>query len=251
VNTSAVIEVRGVCKAFSSAPAVDDVSFEIPIGQSTAIIGPNGAGKSTLFGTIAGEHRPNEGTVHFNGTDVTRWSPGRRCRSGLARTFQVASFFPTLSVRENLQISWSARHSRLSPFDRFASTSREREDRVDTVLELLNLANLASAESHALSQGDRKRLELAMALVQNPGVLLLDEPTAGMSNEDIETTINLLKYVKAGDAQLTIVLTAHDMDVVFAICDRVILMGQGKLLVDGTPAEVENHPTTKKLYLGT
>ncbi|MFD8338264.1 ABC transporter ATP-binding protein [Streptomyces solisilvae] len=251
MSRGTAIRVRDIRKSFGGSPAVDGVSFDVDAGESVAIIGPNGAGKSTLFGLTAGEHRPDAGRVLLDGRDATRWTAARRCRNGLSRTFQVASFFASRTVRENVEIACVAVTGRLPVADRFARGSRDRESRIDEVLDLLDLTHLQSRLGRVLAQGDRKRLEFAMALVQRPQVLLLDEPTAGMSNEDIHKTIEMLLRVRRENSSLAVVLTAHDMDVVFAVCERVMLMGQGKLLLDGSPREVETHPITRSLYLGS
>jgi branched-chain amino acid transport system ATP-binding protein len=216
-----------------------------------SIIGPNGAGKSTLFGVIAGEHRPTAGKIHFKGHDVTSWSASRLARKGLSRTFQVARFFGSRSVRDNLIIASIAGDGHpLRPWDVFGRSGRHVE-RAEQILHQLDLVDHAALEAQVLAQGDRKRLEFAMALAQDPELLLLDEPTAGMSLDDTATTIRLLSAIKSDHGDMTIVLTAHDMDVVFALSDRVVLMGQGQVVIEGTPSEVEQAPETRELYLGS
>lgn len=245
-----VLEVENVYKSFGSSPAVQGVSFTVQEGETLALIGPNGAGKSTMFGLAAGEHRSDRGTIRYLGRNATRWSASRRCRNGLSRTFQVASFFGSRTVRENLILAVEASAGHPFAFwDRFHS-GREKLARVDEMLVRLTLADHAESRADMLAQGDRKRLEFAMALVQQPRLLLLDEPTAGMSLEDIRQTIETLRAVKETYPQLAIVLTAHDMEVIFSVSDRVLLMGQGALLMEGTPAEVEAAPITRELYLG-
>jgi branched-chain amino acid transport system ATP-binding protein len=245
-----ILVVSGVQKSFGAVHAVRGVSMSVAQGESVSIIGPNGAGKSTLFGLIAGEHLPSDGSIEYSGKDVTSWSAARLARRGLSRTFQVARFFGSRTVLDNLIIASIAGCGR--PFriwDDYAGAGVHRE-RAHRVLQELSLSGLRTTEAQFLAQGDRKRLELAMALVQEPRLLLLDEPTAGMSLEDTATTIRLLSAIKAGHGDMTIVLTAHDMDVVFALSDRVILMGQGQVVIEGTPAEVERAPETRELYLG-
>lgn len=249
-NPSVILEVDNVAKSFGSSPAVQGMSFTVRAGETVAIIGPNGAGKSTMFGLAAGEYRTDEGNITYRGRDITRWSASRRCRAGLSRTFQVASFFGTRTVRENIVLAVKAAIGHPFAFwDRFMSGGIAVA-RADDVLEQLSLAGQSNFRADTLAQGDRKRLEFAMALAQGPRLLLLDEPTAGMSIEDIHQTIDLLRAVKRTNPELAIVLTAHDMDVVFSVSDRVLLMGQGKLLLEGTPADVEAAAITKELYLG-
>jgi len=247
----AILEVAAVEKSFGPVRAVRGVSLSVEQGESVSIIGPNGAGKSTLFGVIAGEHVPTKGTVHFAGHDATAWSAARRARRGLSRTFQVARFFGSRTVLDNLIIASIAGSGQPFRFwDSYSRSGRHRE-RAEAVLHELNLGQLARAAAETLAQGDRKRLEFAMALVQDPRLLLLDEPTAGMSLEDTQTTIRLLSNIAKERSDMTVLLTAHDMDVVFALSDRVILMGQGEVVIEGTPAEVERAPETRELYLGS
>jgi branched-chain amino acid transport system ATP-binding protein len=240
-----------VSKAYGGIKAVEDVSFEVQRGEHLAIIGPNGAGKSTLFGTIAGEHLPTSGTVTIDGVDITGDPPSKRALNGISRTFQVARMFSAATVYENVMLSALAGEGKgLRWYDRFLSNDWAAE-RTDRVLVETGLGSRAHQAASTLAQGDRKRLEMAMALVQQPRILLLDEPTAGMSFEDSMATIELLKQVCEHDPELTVVLTAHDMEVVFAMADRIILMAQGQTEVEGTPEEVAAHPRTREVYLGT
>jgi branched-chain amino acid transport system ATP-binding protein len=246
----AVLEAVDVEKSFGSVKAVRGVSFSVARGETVAIIGPNGAGKSTLFGVLAGEYRPSSGAVRFEGQDVTSWKASRRCRQGMSRTFQVASFFGSRTVRENLVLARIAADGHpLRPWDLFAR-GQGRLKRVEEVMDELDLHRLAEVQAETLAQGDRKRLELAMALVQDPKLLSLDEPTAGMSLDDTRRTIDILRRIKADAPEMSVVFTAHDMDVVFSVSDRVVLMGQGQVILTGTPAEVEAAPETRELYLG-
>jgi branched-chain amino acid transport system ATP-binding protein len=249
-SQEAVLEAVDIEKSFGSVKAVRGVSFSVARGETVAIIGPNGAGKSTLFGVLAGEYRPSSGAVRFEGRDVTSWKASRRCREGMSRTFQVASFFGSRTVRENLVLARIAADGHpLRPWDIF-SRGQGRLERVEDVLDDLDLRRLGGVQAQTLAQGDRKRLELAMALVQDPKLLSLDEPTAGMSLDDTGRTIDILRRIKADAPDMSVVFTAHDMDVVFSVSDRVVLMGQGRVILTGTPAEVEAAPETRELYLG-
>jgi branched-chain amino acid transport system ATP-binding protein len=250
-QSDVILEVSSVEKSFGAIHAVRGVSLTVAVGEAVSIIGPNGAGKSTLFGLIAGEHVPTRGRIRFSGHDVTSWSAGRLARAGLSRTFQVARFFGSRTVLDNLIIASIAGSGQ--PFriwDSYVRSSRHRAG-AERVMDELNLHQLADVKAETLAQGDRKRLEFAMALVQDPRLLLLDEPTAGMSAEDTQITIRLLSRVAHEREGMTVLLTAHDMDVVFALSDRVILMGQGEAVIEGTPAEVERAPQTRELYLGS
>lgn len=247
-----VFETRCVSKAYYGVLAVIDLSLQVQRGETLAIIGPNGAGKSTYFGLMAGEHPcTTGGTILFNGIDITKWSPNRRTHAGISRTFQVARLFPSRTVAECIEISAAIKRrgykSVLRSFDKATLQDRELTEQV---IENLGLAPFHSSLAGNLAQGDRKRLELGMAMVQQPSLLLLDEPTAGMSTEDCILTVDMLKSIQQADPTLTIVMTGHDMDVLFALAKRVVLMNEGQKVLDGTPEEVRNSDSARKVYLG-
>ena len=245
-----ILRVEGLTKSYGPVQAVRGVDFVVAPAECVSIIGPNGAGKSTLFGTIAGEHRATAGTIEFEGNNVTSWSAARLARRGVSRTFQVARLFSSRTVVDNLTISRAVSEGRAARFWDALGANKGTQGRVADVMDELDLLDIANVSAGVLPQGDRKRLALAMALVQDPRMLLLDEPTAGMSLDDIMRTIATLKRIRADYGDMTVVLTAHDMDVVFALSDRVVLMGQGEVVIEGTPSEVEQAPETRELYLG-
>jgi len=247
--TGDVAVLEGVSKAYRGVKAVTDVSLTVAPGERLAIIGPNGAGKSTLFGMIAGEHRPTGGRVLFDGTDVTSWAPSKRSKAGISRTFQVARLFDSMTVRDNIFTAALAGRRRPRAWDSF-SQHREAWAITDELIEQSSLGDFADTSSATLAQGARKTLEMAMAIAQQPRLLLLDEPTAGMSYEDARSAVTLLIGLLDARPELTIVLTAHDMDVIHRIARRVVLMARGQVVLEGTPAEVSDHPTTRELYLG-
>jgi branched-chain amino acid transport system ATP-binding protein len=198
---------------------------------------------------VAGEHRPTAGTVVFDGADVTAWTPSRRASAGISRTFQVARLFDSMTVRDNLVMAaWSARR-RPRCWDAFAGHRAARAV-ADDLIEQTGLEGVAHASSATLAQGARKTLELAMSIAQSPRLLLLDEPTAGMSFEDARAAVTLLGRLLDSRPEMTIVLTAHDMDVIHRLARRVVLMARGRVVLDGSPAEVASHETTRELYLG-
>lgn len=247
---SAIVVLEGVCKSYAGVPAVSDVDLEVTQGERLAIIGPNGAGKSTLFGTIAGEHRPTAGRVWFGGRDVTRHRSSSRTMAGMSRTFQVARLFPTMSVRDNLfMAALTGQRRGIRFWDMFASHA-EVHDRVAQAMVDAELVDLADVPASALAQGARKTLEMAMAVVQDPRILLLDEPTAGMGFEDARAATAQLKALLDARRDMTIILTAHDMEVIHSLAERVVLMANGRVVLEGTPQEVAEHETTKALYLG-
>ncbi|WP_456698611.1 ABC transporter ATP-binding protein [Aeromicrobium sp. P5_D10] len=251
MTSTPLISVQGLAKSYGGVLAISEIDLDIRRGERIAIIGPNGAGKSTLFGTIAGEHRATEGKIMFAGKDVTTWPPSRLTKAGLSRTFQVARLFGSMSVRENLVIA--AKATRRNPvvwWDTFTHYETSVAERVDRALGRTSLTDLADQEASTLPQGARKTLELAMAIVQEPQVLLLDEPTAGMSLDDALGTIRTLKEICRDQPDLTVVITAHDMEVIFAVAERVVLMAQGRVVLEGTPQEVTAHDITHEVYLG-
>ncbi|GAA5146121.1 ABC transporter ATP-binding protein [Microbacterium pseudoresistens] len=246
-----LLEVDSAGKSYDGVPAVTDVSFAVEPGETLAVIGPNGAGKSTLFGVVAGEHQVTSGRVRFQGVDVTRWRANRLARAGMSRTFQVARLFGSRTVEENVSLAIAAKNGWYrSMFDSFDRTVRRNRVQLDDALDRLRLSALRDRRAADLSQGDRKRLELAMAVAQEPVMLLLDEPTAGMSNEDCDITVELLHEIKRHDDQLAVVMTGHDMQVLLAVATRVMLMAEGRTVLDADPETVRTSPQARELYLG-
>jgi branched-chain amino acid transport system ATP-binding protein len=244
-----LLRTDGMSKAYAGVPALIDATASFDVGQVTALIGPNGAGKTTFFGTLAGEHRATGGSIEYDGNDITKWDADRRARAGIARTFQVARQFGSFTVLENLLLSFQAgRGEWWRPWRAFLP--RMVPEQILDLAGVTRLDGLLQRRAGTLPQGDRKRLELAMALAQDPRVLLLDEPTAGMTDEDCVITVDVLKDVMARSPELCLILTAHDMSVVFALAHRILLMGQGRILLDGTPEEVAAHDLARTTYLG-
>ena len=246
---TAVATLEQVSKEYRGVKAVTDVSIDVQPGERLAVIGPNGAGKSTLFGMMAGEHRPTSGKVWFEGRDVTGWTPSKRAGAGISRTFQVARLFDSMTVRENIFVAALSARRRPRGWDSF-SHHAEAWATADELIEQSQLGPVAHTGSATLAQGARKTLEMAMAIAQKPRLLLLDEPTAGMSYEDARSAVTLLIGLLDARPELTIVLTAHDMDVIHRVARRVVLMARGQVVLEGTPTEVSEHPTTRELYLG-
>jgi branched-chain amino acid transport system ATP-binding protein len=239
-----------VSKAFPGIVAVNDVSFELERGESLAVIGPNGAGKSTLFGCVAGEHRVSEGRVLLGHKEITNLRPSQLSSLGVARTFQVARIFMEESVLDNVVLAADARRRiAMRPWNSFrARTSASAQ--AMRILQDVGLGDQGGRIASVLSHGDKKRLELAMALAQDPVVLLLDEPTAGMSSSDMSATMSLLRSVRQAHSDLSLLITAHDMEFVFGLADRVLLMAEGRLELSGTPDEVAANSRTREIYLG-
>jgi branched-chain amino acid transport system ATP-binding protein len=243
------LHVENVSKHFGSLIAVNGVSMTVESGELRAVIGPNGAGKTTFFNLISGFLRPSSGRITFDGEDITGMMPAQRVWRGVARTFQVTEVFPELPVRENLRIPVEvASGFRLRPW-----LSREADAKVHSrVSELLDMAGLTSKADRQvgeLAHGDQRATEIMMALALNPRLLLLDEPTAGMGDQETYDITQLIRRLHK-DGKLTIVLIEHDMRVVFHLADRIMVLDQGKFLAEGAPQEIAANKAVQTAYLG-
>ena len=244
-----LLEVRGVSKHFGSLVAVREVSLGVATGELRAVIGPNGAGKTTFFNMISGAVRPSAGSVHFDGRDVTQVAPWRRVSLGMARTFQITEIFPELTVAENLRIAVeSASGLRLRPWLGRAA-ARAVALQIEETLDLADLSAKAGRLVGELAHGDQRAAEIAMALALRPRLLLLDEPTAGMGEQETYEITQLIRRLHQ-ERNLTIVLIEHDMRVVFHLADRIAVLDQGALIADGTPGEIAADATVQSAYLG-
>jgi ABC-type branched-subunit amino acid transport system ATPase component len=239
-----VIETRELRRQFGGIVALDGVTLRVAEGERRAIIGPNGAGKTTLFNILTGELEPTSGSVHLAGVDVTGHRPHQLARRHVARMYQRNELFEPLSARENVALALRASSGAYRPFT--APSPRERE-RVDTLLERVGLAGRGAAAARSLSHGERRQLELALALACDPRVLLLDEPTAGMSPAE---TARIAQLIASLERSLTIVIVEHDMDVVFRLADRIAVLHEGRVIAEGTPAEVRADTQVNEVYLG-
>jgi branched-chain amino acid transport system ATP-binding protein len=243
------LTVDAVAKTFGSLVALRDVSLAVAPGELRAVIGPNGAGKTTFFNLISGFFAPSAGTIRFDGRDVTRLPAHRRVGLGMARTFQVTEVFPELSVIENVLIAVEvASGHRLSPW-LGRGAQRALRARVDEIMALAGLGPKADRLVGELSHGDQRAAEIAMALALRPRLLLLDEPTAGMGDQETYEITRLVRRLHQ-DAKLTIVLIEHDMRVIFHLADRISVLDQGRLLAEGTPAEIAANEAVQAAYLG-
>jgi len=244
-----LLEVRNATKAFGSLVAVRDVSLAVGQGELRAIIGPNGAGKTTFFNLISGFFPPTSGTVLFDGDDVTALSVTKRVGLGMARTFQITEIFPELTVHENVRIGAEvAAGYRLRPWiGRVGAAEVERK--IEETLALVGLSAKADRLVGELAHGDQRAAEIAMALTLSPKLLLLDEPTAGMGDQETYEITRLIRRLHR-DSNFTIVLIEHDMRVVFHLADRITVLDQGKLLAEGTPQEIAANEAVQAAYLG-
>jgi branched-chain amino acid transport system ATP-binding protein len=244
-----VLEVRNVSKRFGSLVAVRDVSLALEEGELRAIIGPNGAGKTTFFNLISGLFAPSSGTIVFNGRDITAMPAHRRVTLGMARTFQTTEVFPELTVFENLRLGIEvAGGYRLRPWISRTENAEIRR-RVEETVALVGLDAKADRLAGELSHGDQRAAEIAMALTLRPRLLLLDEPTAGMGDQETYAITRLIRRLH-GDGNFTIVLIEHDMRVVFHLADRISVLDQGTLLAEGTPQDIAANEAVQAAYLG-
>lgn len=231
---------------FGAVAALQDVSLDIPSGERRAVIGPNGAGKTTLFDVITGARRPTSGRVLLGEADVTRLSTSHRARLGLARTFQRSALFPTLTTAENLALAVRARMRagwRIWP----SRIERKVANEVSSRLDAAGLEALALRRASTLAHGEQRALEIELALASQPRLLLLDEPMAGLSGEERQAAVARLRSLPK---QVTLVLVEHDLDVVFAVAERISVLDHGVLIADGTPAEIRVDRRVQEVYLG-
>jgi branched-chain amino acid transport system ATP-binding protein len=244
-----LLKVEGLSRQFGSLVAVNGVSMDVEAGQLRAVIGPNGAGKTTLFNLISGFFPPTAGRLVFDGNDITRLPPHRRVAMGIARTFQITEIFPELTVHENLTIAVEvAAGFRLRPWlSRLAK--RRVQERVDELLELAGLSAKADRVANELPHGDQRATEISMSLALRPRLLLLDEPTAGMGDQETYDVTRLIQKLRQ-QRDLAIVLIEHDMRVIFHLADRILVLGEGEVLAEGTPAEIAADERVQTAYLG-
>jgi len=230
-----VLSVKGIAKAFDGIQAVAGVSFDVHAGELVALIGPNGAGKTTCFNVVNGQLTPDAGTVALDDAPITGLPSRAIARRGVGRTFQVAATFASMTVRENVVVA-------LSALGRDPAAA-------DALLARVGAAELASAHTATLAYGDAKRVELALAIAGQPRLLLMDEPTAGMSARDRSTPMRLAREL-ADDDRIAVLFTEHDMDVVFGFADRVIVLDRGEVIAQGAPDAIRADPRVQEVYLG-
>jgi branched-chain amino acid transport system ATP-binding protein len=243
----AVLETHGLSKSFGGVRAVADVNLAMPEGEIRALIGPNGAGKTTFFNMLTGQLRADAGEVRFKGVRLSGLPPHAVWRRGVSRTFQITATFATLTALENVRV---ARLSHVGKtYSLLEPASRLQTEEARALLDQVGLAGQAGRAAAVLAYGDLKKLELAVALANDPEVLLLDEPTAGMAPAERGALMALTERI-ARERRLTVLFTEHDMDVVFAIADRIMVLHQGRVIADGRPAEVRADAQVQRVYLG-
>jgi branched-chain amino acid transport system ATP-binding protein len=249
--TETVLETDGLTKRFGELTAVDNVSLSIEAGEFRSVIGPNGAGKTTTFNLITGALMPTEGTVRFKGEDITAMAPHNRVRRGLGRSFQITNVFGGLSVRENVRVAAQSVHD--DDINPAAAMFRDKNnfsditDRTTEVLEQVGLRDRAEEKAETLAYGDQRRLEIGLVLATDPDLVMLDEPTAGMSSEETESTMELISDVLADQS---LMLIEHDIDLVMRVSDRITVLTRGQELATGSPDAITNNQDVRDAYLG-
>ncbi|PIE16839.1 MAG: ABC transporter ATP-binding protein [Rhodobacterales bacterium] len=242
-----VLETRGLTKKFGAIVAVNDVSFKLHKGELLALIGPNGAGKSTCFNMLMGQLKVTAGQVLLEGKDITGLKPRQIWREGVGRTFQITATYSSMTVVENVQMALMSHHHdtfRLLPY-----ATRKYRDQAIELLDRVNMADQADRHCAILAYGDLKRMELAIALANNPKVLLMDEPTAGMAPKERIALMQLTADI-VRDQGVSVLFTEHDMDVVFTHSHRIMVLNRGELIAEGSAEEIRNNPTVQEVYLG-
>ena len=251
-NNNAVLEISGVNKAFGGLQALSDINLTIEEGKTHAIIGPNGAGKSTLLNTCIGHIEPDSGSIMFDEHDLTKgMSAFEINQAGISRVFQTPEIFPELTLLQNVMVPAFAKRDGSYNFSALTALSNENDIQQEALklLEDLDMEANMDQTAGSLSRGNKRRLELAMCLIQHPKLLLLDEPTAGMARHDTNRTIELLMKIK--DRGMTIVVIEHDMHVVFSLADKISVLAQGMIIAEGAPEDIKGHPKVREAYLGS
>ncbi|KAJ29458.1 ABC transporter ATP-binding protein [Sulfitobacter pontiacus] len=244
---SPILSVRNLSRNFGAIKAVDDVSFDLAKGELLALIGPNGAGKSTCFNMLMGQLKPSSGTVQLMGKNIAGMQPRKIWRMGVGRTFQITATYASMTVVENVQMALMSHHKRLYSLTTFAH--KLYRDEALALLDTVGMADQSERHCAVLAYGDLKRLELAVALANDPILLLMDEPTAGMAPRErialMQLTADILEQ-----RGISVLFTEHDMDVVFAHSHRIMVLNRGQLIADGTVDEIRNNPQVQEVYLG-
>jgi len=242
-----ILEVAGLSKSFGGIEAVRGVDFAVDAGQRVAMIGPNGAGKTTCFNLLNGQLAPDAGSVRLDGQEIAGRAAREIWRLGVGRTFQIPAIFASMTVRENVQTALLSRHRRLSVW--WVQAARLYRQEAERLLERVGMLAQAGRACAVLAYGDLKRVELAIALANDPRLLLMDEPTAGMAASERLELMSLAAEI-ARERSIAVLFTEHDMDVVFAHADRIVVLHRGRVIAQGTPAEVRANAEVREVYLG-
>jgi len=245
-----ILQVTGLGKRFGGVDAVANVDLDVYRHETLAIIGPNGAGKTTFYNLLSGRMHPSSGRIVYEGRDITGMPPHEISRLGISRSFQINNIFEEMTVRENVEVAVTALRGEGRRWHNVASRNRDVQADAGALLERLSLSDLADQRAGVISYGDKRLVEIAVVLATRPKLVLLDEPTAGMTPDETQRVMQLVKSLgQSGD--YTFLITEHDMNVVFGLADRILVMHRGQKLVLGTPEEVRAHPEVRRAYLGT
>lgn len=247
--SKAILEIRDLHKSFGGVDAISGVSLSVKPKETLAIIGPNGAGKTTFYNMLSGRMKPTSGQVLLNGKDITGMPPNKISRLGISRSFQINNIFTEMTVRENVEVALTAFHGQSRRWYNLYTNNVDIQKKADVLLKRLSLSELTHQRAGTISYGDKRLLEIAVVLATDPHVVLLDEPTAGMTPEETKRVTALVKSL-ADTGEYTFLITEHDMDVVFSLADRIMVMHRGQCLVIGDPEEVKNDPEVRTAYLG-
>ncbi len=243
------LRIENLCKSFGKLNAVDNLDLEVNQREVVALIGPNGAGKTTFFNIVTGLLKPDKGRILFRGEDITGLPPNKIVRKSVGRSFQISNVFKNLSVYKNVRIPVLARESKSFIFFWPVEALNTINKKTVEIIEKMGLKNLENQNADILSYGERRKLELGMAIAVKPMLLLLDEPTAGMNPMETENTMYLIKELSEKFG-LTLIITEHDMKVVFSLAQRIVVMHHGKIVCQGAPEEIRENEMVRKIYLG-
>lgn len=244
-----ILEVKGLQKKFGGVVAVDNVDLQVAHKETLAIIGSNGAGKTTFYNMLSGRMKPSAGHIYFEGKDITGLPPHKISRMGISRSFQINNIFTELTVRENIELALTVFHKQSKCWYNFYKNNTAIQEQAEVLLEQLTIQNLSSQRAGTISYGDKRLVEIAIVLAIQPHVVLLDEPTAGMTPEETRRVIGLVKDL-SDTGKYTFVITEHDMEVVFSVSDRIMVMHRGSCLAIGSPEEIKANPDVRAAYLG-
>lgn len=242
-----ILKVENIVKDFAGLKALNGITLEVWEGERHAIIGPNGAGKSTLFNIITGMFKPSSGKMFFQGRDITGWPAYKIARSNISRSFQIINIYPKMTVYENMRNAIVSKFNRRFNWVTLLSRDRNIEKESNRILEFLGLTFAKDVRASELSYGTKRQLELALTLALEPELIMLDEPTAGLTSDESRKVVQLIRQVTEGK---TLVVVEHDMEVVFSLADRITVLNYGQVLATGAPNEIRENEEIKKAYLG-
>ncbi|GAC1323787.1 MAG: ABC transporter ATP-binding protein [Chloroflexota bacterium] len=246
---ASILQTQDLTFEFGGNRILDGISLDVNEGEFLSIIGPNGAGKTTFFNVVSGLYRPSHGAIRYRGRDITTTNPSRRARLGMARSFQLTNLFPQLTTRENVRLAAQAQSTGRYQLLRPSSRYRLLIDRAESALDLAGLAAHHNVPAGSLSHGDKRKLELAIVIAMDPTILLLDEPTSGVSAEDVPSMVALIRHIREVEKK-TVIMIEHKMAVILGLSDRIAVLHQGRLLAVDTPDRIQGNQMVQSAYLG-